>query len=404
MRRGYLAAILIVLVAVGSAARADEPDGGSLRTWLYADYLLWWLKPAPTGPALVTTGDLTNPTSLGSGILGNPSTQVVGGNNYLNTGPYSGFRIGAGWVDCSDTIGFDGNFFYLAQKGTQETFSSDANGNPLLARPIIDARTGTETVVFVSAPNAFSGNLNVNSSTTFFGFDANVLLPWYRCRACDDSEVGYYLTPLGGFRYLNLRDDLTMTQSSNILPGGIGFFAGQPITPGGNVSVMDDFRTLNQFYGGQIGLQGGLVWWRFSLNGAAKIALGSMHEEANVSGSTSALNPLLGVVQTVPGGLYAAASNIGAYDRNILAVVPEGNLNFGVEITPQIKVVLGYTIIYVSDVARPGDQIDRSVNRTLVPSSQSYNPAIPGPQRPGFTWNGTDFWAQGINIGLSLRF
>lgn len=403
MRRGILVAIGIVLIAASSTWAGEEPDG-SMRAWIDADYLLWWLKPAPAGPATLTTGTLTNPTSLGSGILGTPSASVLAGNNNLNTGPYSGFRISAGWIPCGDYVGVDGNFFYLAQRGTQENFSSDAAGNPLLARPIVDTRTGNESALFVSAPGAFSGAFNVNSSTQFFGADANVLLPWYRCYPCDDCEVGYYVTPLAGFRYLNLRDDLTMSQSSNVLANGIGFFDGQPIGAGGLVALTDDIRTLNQFYGGQIGVKAGIVWWRFTLNGAAKVALGSMREEANLTGGTTGFNSALGATQTVPGGLYVLGTNAGAYNRNILAVVPEGNLNFAVEITPQIKVVLGYTMLYVSDVARPGNLIDRSVNRTALPSSQTFNPAVPGPQRPGFTWSGTDFWAQGINIGLSLRF
>ena len=403
MRRGYLAAIMVVLVAASSAWADEEPDG-SMRTWLDADYLLWWLSPAPSGPALLTTGTLTNPTTLGSGILGTSGTSILAGNNYLNTGPYSGFRIGGGWINCANSFGLEGNFFYLAQQGTQETFSSDGSGNPLLARPIVDARSGSETVLFVSAPNAFSGSFTVNSTTSLFGFDANMLLPWYRCYACDDQDLGYYVTPVAGFRYLNLADDLTMSQSSNVLPGGVAFFDGVPITFGGNVSLTDDFRTINQFYGGQIGVKAGLTWWRFTLNGTAKVALGSMREEANLNGSTTAYNSSFGVTQTVPGGLYALSSNIGSYTRNMLAVVPEGTLNFAVEITPQIKLMLGYTMLYVSNVAQPGNLIDRSIDRTELPSSQSYNPAIPGVQRPGFTWSGSDFWAQGINVGLSLRF
>jgi hypothetical protein len=403
MKRGYLAGLLVVLAAAGSACAGEEPDG-SLRTWLDADYLLWWFKPAPAGPALLTTGPLTNPTTLGSGILGAPNTQVLAGDNYLNTGPYSGFRIGGGWINCAGSFGAEGNFFYLAQQGTGDSFSSDANGNPLLARPVIDARTGNETVLFVAAPNAFAGSFNMASSTSLFGFDANMLLPWQRCTNCDADEVGYYVTPLAGFRYLNLRDDLTLSQSTNVLPAGISFFDGQPISAGGNVSITDDFRTLNQFYGGQIGVKAGVTWWRFTLNGTAKVALGSMREEANIAGSTSAFNPVFGTNQTAPGGLLALSSNSGSHNRNILAVVPEGTLNFALEITSQIKLTLGYTMLYVSDVARPGNVIDRSVDRTKIPSSQVFNPTIPGPERPSFNFNGTDFWAQGINVGLSLRF
>jgi hypothetical protein len=403
MKRGCLAAVLVVLAATSSAWAGEEPDG-SMRTWLDADYLLFWLKPAPAGPALLTTGNLTTPTSLGSGILGTPSASILAGDSYLNQGPYSGFRIGGGWMNCAGTLGAEGSFFYLAQRGIDESFASDATGNPLLARPIIDARSGNETVLFVSAPNAFAGSFNVASATEFFGADGNVLLPWKRCVACYPDEIGYYVTGLGGFLYLNLRDDLTLAQSSNVLPLGIGFFDGAPIGPGGNISLSDDIRTLNQFYGGQIGLKAGLTWWRLTLNGTAKVALGSMRETADLSGSTTGFNALTGMTATVPGGLYVLSTNAGQHNRNIIAVVPQGMLALAVEITSQIKLTVGYTFIYVSDVARPGNLIDRTINRTELPSSQTFNPAVPGPQRPGFTWSGTDFWAQGINVGLSLRF
>jgi hypothetical protein len=402
MKRGCLAAVLVVLAA--SSAWADEEPVGNMRTWVDADYLLWWFRPAPAGPALLTTGNLTSPTSLGSGILGTSGTSVLAGNSYLATGPYSGFRIGAGIMNCSGTIGGEGSFFYLSQQGITENFASDGTGNPLLARPIIDARTGSETVLFVSAPNAFSGNFSVASATEFFGADGNVLLPFCRCAACYPDEVGFYVTGLGGFLYLNLRDDLTMSQSSTVLPLGVGFFNSIPVPPGGNISLVDDIRALNQFYGGQVGLKAGVNWWRFALYGTAKIGLGSMNERANLSGSTTAFVPTLGTTATTPGGLYVLATNAGNHTRNITAVVPQGTLNFAVEITPQLQLHVGYTIIWISDVARSGNLIDRSINRTELPSSQTFNSAVPGPQRPGFSWTGTDFWAQGINIGFSLRF
>lgn len=400
MKRGLLAAVLVVLAA--NSAWADEEPDGSMRTWLDADYLLWWFKPAPAGPALLTTGTLTTPTALGSGILGTPGTSVLAGNTYLNQGPYSGFRIGGGIMDCSGTIGAEGNFFYLTQQGISETFTSGITGSPLLARPIIDSRTGAETVLFVAAPNSFAGHFNVDSSTRFFGADANVLLPFTRCGACYPDEVGCYVTGLAGFAYYNLHDDLTMSQSSTVLPFGVGFFDSIPISPGGNLAVSDDIRTLNQFYGGQIGLKAGVTWWRFTLNGTAKVGLGSMREDANLTGSTSATTTF--GTATVPGGLYVLNTNAGTHSRNVLAVVPQGTLAFALEITPQVKLTLGYTMIYISDVARPGNLIDRNINRTELPSSQTFNPIVPGPQRPSFSWSGTDFWAQGVNVGLSLRF
>lgn len=400
MKRGFLAAVVAVLACAGSVLAGGEPDG-SLRTWVDAEYLLWWLRPAGVDVPLLTTGPLTNPIAAGSGVLGNPTTSVLAGNQAFNQGPYSGFRIGAGWIQCDDSFGVEGNFFYLSQRARDLPFTSDSSGNPLLARPVVDARTGAETVLFVAAPNAFSGAADISSSTLLFGFDANGVLPVRR--GCCDDEVNCWVNMLGGFRYLNLRDDLSIASNTSVLPGGITFFDGLPVTFPGTLAVNDNFRTLNQFYGGQIGAQAGVTWWLFTVNAVGKVAVGSMREEASISGSTTA--GIFGTApQTVSGGLLAGSSNIGSHTRNMLAVVPEGQLNFQVEITPSIKLMLGYTILYVSNVQRPGQLLDRQVNRTTLPSSELFNPAIPGPNRPGFSWAGTDFWAQGVNFGIGLRF
>jgi hypothetical protein len=368
---------------------------------LEGEYLLWWLRPGGTDQPLLTTGTLTNPITSGSGVLGTPTTSVLAGNQNFNQGPYSGFRVNAGWIHCDDTFGVTGSFFYLTQRGRDFPFNSDTGGNPLIARPVVDARTGAETVLFVAAPNAFSGGADISSSTLLFGFDANGLLPVRR--GCCDDEVNCYVNLLGGFRYLNLRDDLSIVSNTAVLPAGITFFNGLPVTSPGSLGVTDDFRTLNQFYGGQIGAQAGVTWWLFNINGVAKIAAGTMREEANISGTTTA-SFFNGPTQTTNGGLLAGNTNIGSHTRNIFAVVPEGQLNVQVEITSQIKLMLGYTILYVSNVQRPGQLIDRSVNRTALPSSELFNPGVPGPAHPAFLWSGTDFWAQGVNFGISLRF
>jgi hypothetical protein len=256
----------------------------------------------------------------------------------------------------------------------------------------------------VSAPGAFAtapGVFSITSSTALLGADGNIIFPCMR-GCCDDELIPYY-NLLAGFRYLNLREELDLNQQTNVLPLGIGFLDGLPVPSPGTILISDSFHTLNQFYGGQIGIQGGLVWWRFTLSGTGKIALGTDREEVTNNGYSTAIRPVLGTV-TIPGGLLNQTSNFGSFTRNMFAVVPEGNVNFSVEITSQIKLMVGYTFLYISNVARPGDQIDRTVDRTLLPTSQAYHPALPNSGRPTFGWSGTDFWAQGINLGLSLRF
>jgi hypothetical protein len=135
-----------------------------------------------------------------------------------------------------------------------------------------------------------------------------------------------------------------------------------------------------------------------------KVALGTTREQVTINGVSLLDQVGVSRSQTLRGGLYALDSNIGDRSRHTFAVVPEGNVNLTFEITSQLKLTVGYTFLYWSSVARPGDQIDRGVNRTDLPTSQSYDPAIGGPQRPAVIFRSTDFWAQGINVGLGLRF
>jgi hypothetical protein len=101
-----------------------------------------------------------------------------------------------------------------------------------------------------------------------------------------------------------------------------------------------------------------------------------------------------------PGGLLALSSNIGSHSRDIFTVVPEVRLQLAYDVGPRLRLHAGYDFLYWSQVLRAGDQIDLVVNPDLLP------PALPGafPLRPAFTFQGSSFWAQGIDLGLELRF
>src|SRR6185436_10139563 len=104
-----------------------------------------------------------------------------------------------------------------------------------------------------------------------------------------------------------------------------------------------------------------------------------------------------------PGGVFALSSNIERVHRNIFTVVPEAGFNVGYQFTPHIGVQFGYTFLYWSNVVRPGSQVDRTVNPTLVPTDMSYG-NFTGPARPGLAPQSTDYWTQGLNVGLTLKF
>ena len=125
----------------------------------------------------------------------------------------------------------------------------------------------------------------------------------------------------------------------------------------------------------------------------------------------------------MPGGIFVQPGKIGHYNQHVFAVVPEGKLELSYRLTSHICLTLCYTFLYDSSVARPGDQIDRQVNITrtaLADLSRSTvgvgsgpveigqqpgrSPLPFGPGNPLFHFHDSGFWAQGINIGMTVQF
>ena len=73
------------------------------------------------------------------------------------------------------------------------------------------------------------------------------------------------------------------------------------------------------------------------------------------------------------------------------------------QLTECVRFGVGYSIIYVSNVIRPGALIDPVVNPTLVPFRTEFGLPL-GTARPMQVFHGTDYWAQGVNFTLTLMF
>ena len=171
------------------------------------------------------------------------------------------------WFNRDQLLGVEGNGFVLEHKPTVFNAASSATGTPLFARPVVNALNGLETVQLVSGPNIAAGAITVGSSTTLFGHDLNLVhrLP---------PSGGFNVDVLGGFRYLNLAEDLDLSQNTTLLPGGTAGFAGMLLPMSGTFAVLDQFRARNQFYGGQIGMRASYTGERWFAEIDAKVALG----------------------------------------------------------------------------------------------------------------------------------
>jgi hypothetical protein len=384
---------------------ADCPDQcpAAPRFWFQPDYLLWWVSKGPVSTPLVVTGSSADAIPGG---IGQPGTRVLFGDQNLNYGTFSGLRLSTGfWIDPDSIFAVEGSGFALEHRSVHFSAEGNAQGQPYLAQPFYDVLRQSESVYYISQNFTnnpiqqanLTGGIFVASNTRLWGWEVNSSARLIR-------NTAWSLDVLLGYRRLDLKEDLGLSNTATSLVAGFGdqnLFAGTTINPPYSVSILDSFSTRNSFNGGQVGSRFAYHWGRLSLELLGKVALGSMQEVVTINGVTTTNAPL--AVTSLPGGIFAQASNIGQYHRDVFAVVPEGNLNLGVQITNWLSARVGYTFLYASNVVRPGDQIDRTINTNLVPIDTGYG-TPGGPARPGFSFKDTDFWAQGLNLGLQLQF
>ncbi|OAI46945.1 hypothetical protein AYO44_01845 [Planctomycetaceae bacterium SCGC AG-212-F19] len=199
--------------------------------------------------------------------------------------------------------------------------------------------------------------LLVSSTSRLWGGEANLIV---------DTLCGVEL--IGGFRYLDLSEHVDLTSNS----------------VGSTAQAISRFATRNQFYGGQIGAQAGYTWGVLTFGVRGKIAFGNLHQSVAVNGFT--LNTISGVIR--PGaGVLTGAANIGRTKSDQFSVLPEGEARVGWMVASGVTLYVGYDFLFLSDAVRPGDQIAGNIN---------FPAAVP--------FNTTSFWAQGLNVGLELRY
>ena len=87
---------------------------------------------------------------------------------------------------------------------------------------------------------------------------------------------------------------------------------------------------------------------------------------------------------------------------DLLSVIPSVEVKVSYYFSNWCRLFVGYDYMYWNQVVRPGSQIDRNVNPTQ--STLFGNGLLAGPASPTPLFNRTDFWAQGITVGLEFKF
>lgn len=411
MRPEKLARSMLLTAALFAPASAGAQEylaGPTVYGRLEA--LQWRIQDAPLPVPLLTTTQ-----SAANGTVGDPNTHILLGTDSLDLGVRNGCRFTAGaWLDPGETYGVEGSVFFLRRFGTSRMFS-DASGDFRLGMPYFDVAASVPAVYPLSGPSFSTPSrtifipqqettitipgITIPGASAVVGFDTHSQLCGYDLNGmmCACVEGPFRLELLGGYRYLRLREDLLLLASSTSQPANGDVF-----------TTSDSFTTRNNFYGGQVGarvvLDGGFVF----ADVTGKVAAGPMVERVNVAGSlmTTAFDPATHGASVFPGGVYAQRSNIGETTATRCAVVSELQANVGVQCGP-VRAFVGYTCLYVTSVARAGNQIDPGINPNQSEAIlRSANPPGVGfgPYSPERTVTSSSFWAQGISVGLELRY
>jgi hypothetical protein len=350
------------------------------RLWVRGEYLLWWTRGSNV-PPLVTTSPANTDPSI-AGVLGQSGTSVLFDGDSSNAGAQSGGRITLGyWFVPCEWNGIGASYLNLSKQSNR--FSADSDTTPVLARPFFDLQNNSQSALLVAHPNFLQGSVAADMSLDLQVYDAFV-------RGVLVQREHDRLDLLVGYRYGLMHDNFSISQSSR-------WTKAQGIIPAGTTkSLFDAFDATNEFQGAEIGLAYEEHIGRWSLEVLMKLGVGNNRSRMAIDGQTLTTVPNVGSA-TFVGGLLAQSTNIGQYEQNEFAILPEIGITAGYDLTNRLRATMGYTFLYWNKVARSTDQID--LNLSQLPPEE---PA--GERHPAFNFATSNFWAQGMNFGLEYRF
>lgn len=357
--------------------------------WGGADYTMWWFRKSPLAvPLVVTTSSAPGP---GVNILGvDPNARVILGPQQVEQNLRDGGRAWLGfWFGGDSSLGLEVVGLWIESPSERMGVHSETTGVPFYSRPIV-MPGGVPGVYDISYPGAVHGSFIVQNHQLVRGLETNFIV-----FGGGDHRCAFEL--LAGARFLELDEQLDLHYSVNNL---VAFpaFGGQLLAPGVTVHALDSYRALNQFYGGQLGGRVESNLGRLSLAFSGKIAMGVNDMTLRVEGLTSRSDS----ATIYPAGILANAANVGRFHDSRFAYVPEGQFSVGWWFTPNLRLKVGYNVLYISDVIRPGSQISNAVNPAAVPVDPVYGSSPITRTAPQFLR--TDFWAEGITFGIDFRY
>lgn len=389
-----LFSVLTILLSANSFSQEEVcedsySDQCCNRFWTSAEFIYWNIKNSPKLTPLVVEGPVV---ADGSPTLLLPDNEVVLGGKHTHNGWRPGGRFGVGcWFDAAGCFGAEANFFFLAGKNSRHSVFSDGSaGAAFLTIPFNNSPLGQESSVTIARQGEFSGLASLKVTNRTWGGEISGLTSYL-------ESPNVNITFLGGFRYWNFDEHFKFdTSSPNVPPRTADTFL-----------THDSFHAKNNFYAGQLGAK--LDYYlcdNFFINLVGKVAIGAMCQDVDIRGNliTDDFTNFTTLV-TYPGGYFALPTNLGRHHRTCCAIMPEANINVGYSFMDCVKVQVGYTYIFVSDVVYATKQVNRHLNPTQSAAIEFTDSAVlVGRACPQGKVRSSSFWMHGVNVGLEVDF
>jgi hypothetical protein len=360
-------------------ARPLKPADAS-RFWIGMDYLAWSVK-GDRLPPLVTTSPTGTPLGQ-AGVLGPPSTTVLFGDSSVNGGWRSGGRLSAGyWFDPQHKTGIEASFFGLEQASTG--FNASSAGNPILARPFLDASTGLQGSSLIAFPGLLSGSVTASETSRLYGAGA---LYRREIGASSASWGAQRFSLLAGYRFLHASDrmDISSASTGTLFGTPFGVAVATRSTPA--AIFTDSISALPASIRAAPGCSNGEPRLRLAptsmMRRSTARPLHRRRRDHDFAGR------IAGAVeqyrQLHPDPLCRSSG-----------FCPESRIQFA----PAWRVVASYELLYWTGVQRAGGLIDTTVNPALAPPGSGG-----GPQRPQAQFDTSSLLAQGFGVGIKHEF
>ena len=351
-------------------------------SWGQVDFLLMWRRP-PALPPLVTTSPPGTPLSQ-AGQLNQPTTTTLLGGRSQASGPSAGGRIDFGyWLNTCPQVGIGGRFLALGDSSLG--YATDSTTTPILARPFLnvtDGQTAAMDTLIVSFPDEATGEIAVQGTSTLIVAEAYL-------RRAGNHNAGTPGDLVGGYQFSRIDGSLKISSHSTALS------TSQLRVPGTTLEVLDSITTQNEFHGGQLGVLNDWNYGGFTIFGSFKLGLGNMRQRAVLAGQTVINDSANSIIDAQ--GLLTRSTNIETHERNVITVIPQISLRGTYAVSHRVDVTIGYSLIFFPHVLQPTEQLDPDLAVNLA------DPVL-GEQRPQFTFQSRDYWAQGLTFGLRWNY